>query len=88
MAKAKRSAARALEWLAVEGVEVVAVVAGEPDEYTRDEQRVDLVAEHHGLPLASDEELYASPPGDVDRDLGLFGSGSASRSCRSGGSAA
>jgi methionyl-tRNA formyltransferase len=66
MAKAKRSAARALEWLAVEGVEVVAVVAGEPDEYTRDEQRVDLVAEHHGLPLASDEELYASPPGDVD----------------------
>jgi len=66
MAKPKRSAARALEWLAVEGVDVVAVVAGEPDEYTRDEQRVDLVAEHHGLPLVSDEELYASPPDDVD----------------------
>ena len=32
MAKAKRSAARALDWLAVEGAEVVAVVAGEPDE--------------------------------------------------------
>ncbi len=66
MAKAKRSAARALEWLAVEGVEVVAVVAGEPDEFTRDEQRVDLVAERHGLELVSDAELYASPPDDVD----------------------
>jgi methionyl-tRNA formyltransferase len=66
MAKAKRSAARALEWLAVEGADVVAIVAGEPDAYTRDDQRVDLVAERHGLPLVSDEELYASPPDDVD----------------------
>jgi methionyl-tRNA formyltransferase len=66
MAKAKRSAARALDWLAVEGADVVAVVAGEPDEYTRDEQRVDLVAERHGLTLVSDEELYESPPDDVD----------------------
>jgi len=66
MAKAKRSAARALEWLAVEGVDVVAVVAGELDEFTRDEQRVDLVAERHGLELVSDAELYASPPDDVD----------------------
>jgi methionyl-tRNA formyltransferase len=66
MAKSKRSAARALEWLAVEGAEVVAVVAGEPDEFTRDDQRVDLVAQRHGLSLVSDEELYASPPDDVD----------------------
>ena len=66
MAKAKRSAARALEWLAVEGVDVVAVVAGEPDEFTRDEQRVDLVADRYGLQLVSDEKLYASPPDDVD----------------------
>jgi methionyl-tRNA formyltransferase len=66
MAKAKRSAARALDWLAVEGADVVAVVAGEPDELTRDEQRVDLVAERHGLRLVSDEELYANPPDDVD----------------------
>src|SRR6185503_19676601 len=43
MAKAKRSAARALDWLAVEGAEVVAVVAGEPDELTHEDQRVDLV---------------------------------------------
>jgi methionyl-tRNA formyltransferase len=66
MAKAKRSAARALDWLAVEGADVVAVVAGEPDEFTRDEQRVDLVAQRHGFELMSDEELYASPPDDVD----------------------
>ena len=66
MAKAKRSAARALEWLVVEGADVAAVVAGEPDELTRDDQRVDLVAKAHGLALVSEEELYASPPEDVD----------------------
>ena len=66
MAKSKRSAARALQWLAVEGADVVAVVAGEPDEFARDDQRVDLVAARHGLELVSDEELYASPPDDVD----------------------
>jgi methionyl-tRNA formyltransferase len=66
MAKCKRSAARALEWLVVDGADVVAVVAGEPDEFTRDEQRVDRVAEAHGLPLVSDEDLYESPPDDVD----------------------
>jgi methionyl-tRNA formyltransferase len=65
MAKCKRSAARALDWLVAQGVEVVAVVASEPDAFTRDEQRVDLVAERHGLPLVSDEELYAAPPEDV-----------------------
>ena len=66
MAKSKRSAARALDWLVVEGADVVAVVASEPDELTREEQRVDLVAERHGLPLVSDEEVYSSPPEDVD----------------------
>jgi methionyl-tRNA formyltransferase len=66
MAKAKRSAARALEWLVVEGADVAAVVAAEPDELTREDQRVDLVAEGHGLALVSEEELYASPPEDVD----------------------
>jgi methionyl-tRNA formyltransferase len=66
MAKCKRSAARALDWLAAEGAEVVAVVASEPDEFTRDEQRVDYVAERRGLPLVSDESLYADPPADVD----------------------
>jgi methionyl-tRNA formyltransferase len=66
MAKSKRSAARALDWLVSEGVDVAAVVASEPDRFTREEQRVDLVAERHGLPLVSDGELHAQPPGDVD----------------------
>jgi methionyl-tRNA formyltransferase len=66
MAKCKRSAARALDWLVAEGVEVTAVVASEPDRFTREEQRVDLVAERHGLRLVSDDELYAEPPEDVD----------------------
>jgi methionyl-tRNA formyltransferase len=66
MAKCKRSAARALEWLVAERVEVAAVVASEPDRFTREQQRVDLVAERHGLRLVSDDELYAEPPDDVD----------------------
>jgi methionyl-tRNA formyltransferase len=66
MAKCKRSAARALDWLVTEGVDVTAVVASEADRFTRAEQRVDLVAERHGLRLASDDELYAEPPEDVD----------------------
>ena len=66
MAKCKRSAARALDWLLGEGAEVAAVVASEPDAFTRDEQRVDLVAERHGIPLVSDDELHAAPPADVD----------------------
>jgi methionyl-tRNA formyltransferase len=66
MAKCKRSAARALDWLVDEGAEVVAVVAGEPDDFTHAEQRVDVVAERHGLTLVSYEELSAAPPEDVD----------------------
>lgn len=66
MAKCKRSAARALDWLVGEDAEVVAVVAGEPDDFTHDEQRVDLAAERHGLTLVSYEELSVAPPQDVD----------------------
>jgi methionyl-tRNA formyltransferase len=66
MAKCKRSAARALEWLVAEGVEVAAVVPSEPDRFTSEEQRVDLVAERHGLRLVSDDELYAEPPAGID----------------------
>ena len=61
MAKSKRSAARALDWLAGQGCDVAAVVTSEPDRWTRDEQRVDLVARRHGLPLVSEAELYANP---------------------------
>jgi methionyl-tRNA formyltransferase len=66
MAKCKRSAARALDWLVSEGVDVAAVVSSEPDRFTREEQRVDLVAERQGLRLVSDDELYAEPPEEVD----------------------
>ena len=66
MAKCKRSAARALDWLVGAGAEVVCVVAGEPDDFTHDEQRVDMVAKRHGLTLVSYEELSASPPDDLD----------------------
>jgi methionyl-tRNA formyltransferase len=66
MGKCKRSAARALASLIDEGVEVAAVVASEPDPWTRDEQRVDLVAQRHGLPLVEEEQLYAAPPPRVD----------------------
>jgi methionyl-tRNA formyltransferase len=66
LAKCKRSAARALAWLVSEGAEVVAVVASEPDELTRDEQRVDLVASRCGLPLIAEEDLYREPPAEVD----------------------
>lgn len=66
MGKCKRSATRALCWLLDRGVDVAAVVASEPDAWTREEQRLDLVAERHGLPLVGDEELHAAPPEDVD----------------------
>jgi methionyl-tRNA formyltransferase len=68
MGKNKRSAARALDWLVEQGCEVPAVVAAKPDEWTRPEQRLDLVAERHGLPLVSEEELYtrAERLGEVD----------------------
>jgi methionyl-tRNA formyltransferase len=66
MGKCKRSAVGALASLVERGVEVVAVVAAQPDRWTRDEQRLDLLAERHGLPLVTDDELYAAPPADVD----------------------
>ena len=69
MAKSKRSAARALAWLVERGCEVPAVVASEPDEWTLDEQRVDLVAREHGLPLMSEAELYDAAGGLGDVDL-------------------
>jgi methionyl-tRNA formyltransferase len=66
LGKSKRSAVRALDWLVGRGVEVVAVVAPEPDPRTRPEQRLDLAAERHGLPLVADSDLYTAPPPDVD----------------------
>ena len=36
------------------------------DRWTQEEQRVDLVADRHGLQLVGEAELYADPPADVD----------------------
>ena len=65
MGKCKRSAARALDWLAGQDCEVAAVVAAEPDRFTVEEQRLDLVAERHGLPIASEDELAGLEDVDV-----------------------
>jgi methionyl-tRNA formyltransferase len=66
MGKSKRSAVLALDWLAARGAEVVAVVAPDPDELTHEQQRLDLAASRHGMPLTTEDELYADPPADVD----------------------
>jgi methionyl-tRNA formyltransferase len=66
MGKSKRSAVRALDWLVARGVEVVAVVAPEPDDTTHGQQRLDLAARRHGLRLVAEAELYTDPPADVD----------------------
>ena len=72
LGKCKRSAARALDWLVGRGAEVAAVVAAEPDDLTVESQRLDLVAERHGLPLATDDELYEAiaDPASSELDLG------------------
>jgi methionyl-tRNA formyltransferase len=69
MGKCKRSAAHALDWLVERGAEVAAVVAEEPDDLTVESQRLDLVAERHGLPLVTDEQLYASTYDYQDVDV-------------------
>jgi methionyl-tRNA formyltransferase len=69
MGKHKRSAVRALELLVDRGCDVAAVVLPEPDPYTADAQRVDVVAERHGIPLVSDDDLYASLEGHGPVDL-------------------
>ena len=66
MGKSKRSAVVALDWLVARGAEVVAVVAPEPDETMHHQQRLDLAAGRHGLHLATEAQLYADPPADVD----------------------
>jgi methionyl-tRNA formyltransferase len=71
MGKCKRSAAAALAWLADHGCQVAAVVCAPPDAHTRPEQRLDLVARERGLPLATDDDLYAAiaDPGGSQLDL-------------------
>jgi len=59
MGKSKRSSVRALDWLVAHGVDVAAVVAPERSD-------LEQSARGHGLRLASEAELYAEPPADVD----------------------
>ena len=59
MGKSKRSSVRALDWLVAHGVDVAAVVAPERSD-------LEQSARAHGLRLASEAELYAEPPADVD----------------------
>jgi methionyl-tRNA formyltransferase len=73
MGKCKRSAASALAWLLEQGCEVPAVVCAPPDAFTRTEQRLDLVARDHGLPLVSDDDLYAALADPAGSGLDLEG---------------
>jgi methionyl-tRNA formyltransferase len=76
MGKHKRSAALALEHLVGRGCEVAAVVCPPDAGDAADEQRLDLVAERHGLRLATDDELYAeieaAALGDIDLVLSFL----------------
>ncbi len=58
MGKHKRSSAGALRHLVERGCEVTAVVAPPDTSAARDEQRLDLVAREHGLPMVTDDDLY------------------------------
>ncbi len=60
MGKHKRSVVGGLEHLLATGWEVVAVVAPAVDERAAEAQRLDLAAERAGLPLVSDDDLYAA----------------------------
>jgi methionyl-tRNA formyltransferase len=73
MGKHKRSAARALAHLVERGCELPAVVAPEPDDSVHPDQRLDLVAQANGLPLHSDEDLYAALASPEQAELDLSG---------------
>jgi methionyl-tRNA formyltransferase len=73
MGKCKRSAARSLEWLLDQGCEVAAVVSAQPDDLTVEEQRLDRVAERHGLPLVDDTGLYEAIADPSGSELDLEG---------------
>ncbi|HEU0019844.1 MAG TPA: formyltransferase family protein [Thermoleophilaceae bacterium] len=60
MGKHKRSAVGGLDHLLASGWEVAAVVAPAADDRAAETQRLDLAAERAGLPLLSDDDLYAA----------------------------
>jgi methionyl-tRNA formyltransferase len=71
MGKHKRSAVGGLEHLLATGWDVVAVVAPPPEDDAAAKQRLDLAAERAGLPLTTDDDLYAAleRPGAAELDL-------------------
>jgi methionyl-tRNA formyltransferase len=73
MGKHKRSVVGGLEHLLATGWEVVAVVAPAADERAAEAQRLDLAAERAGLPLVSDDDLYAAIEGGGDGSIDLVG---------------
>jgi methionyl-tRNA formyltransferase len=60
MGKHKRSVVGGLEHLVATGWDVAAVVAPAPDGRAAPAQRLDVAAERAGLPLVSDDDLYAA----------------------------
>ena len=73
MGKHKRSAVGGLEHLLATDWDVAAVVAPPPDDRALPEQRLDEAARRAGLPLVTDDDLYAAieRPGDGELDLDL-----------------
>lgn len=71
MGKHKRSVVGGLEHVLASGWDVAAVVAPPPDDRAAEAQRLDLAAQRAGLPLISDDDLYAAidDPGKASVDL-------------------
>ncbi len=72
MGKHKRSAVGALDHLVDRGWDLAAVVAPGQPGLAEPEQRLDLAASRHDLPLVADDDLYAAivDPGGARVDLG------------------
>jgi methionyl-tRNA formyltransferase len=73
MGKHKRSAVAALEHLVERGWDLAAVVAPEQPGLAAPEQRLDLAASRHGIPLATDGDLYAAIEDPAGARLDLEG---------------
>jgi methionyl-tRNA formyltransferase len=73
MGKHKRSAVGALEHLVQRGWDVAAVVAPEQPGLAAPEQRLDMAASRHGIPLATDDDLYAAIEDPCGGGTGLAG---------------
>jgi methionyl-tRNA formyltransferase len=71
MGKHKRSVVGGLEHLLASGWDVVAVVAPPPDTRAAEGQRLDLAAQRAGLPLVSDDDLYAGIAGAAATPIDL-----------------